>query len=167
MATLATILDRITAAKTVDQSPRTRVLEHEDPFEVPAFPNEDVYFYIKHINNAQVLREADPAARRDCWKLIGSSLTIAALAIGLLLPGLYGLVAGYRQEALRQEHDRLVLDRANLEYQESKLLDPARLEELAKMQQFVDPAATKVVYLDGKSDQVVAQQTAPKTEPVE
>jgi len=60
-----------------------------------------------------------------------------------------------------------VLDRANLEYQESKLLDPARLEELAKMQQFVDPAATKVVYLDGKSDQVVAQQTAPKTEPVE
>jgi hypothetical protein len=168
MATLATILDRFTAAKSLDQAaPRTRVLEHEDAFEVPAFPNEDVYFYIKRINNSQVLREADPAARRACWKLIGSSLVIAALVIGLLLPALYGLVAGYRLEALRQERDRLILDRTTLEYQESKLLDPARLEELAKMQQFVDPAATKVVFLDGKSDQVVAKQTTTTTEPVE
>jgi hypothetical protein len=159
MATLATILDRFITAKNLDQAaPRTRVLEHEDPFEVPAFPNEDVYFYIKRINNAHVLREADPAARRACWKLIGSSLVIAALVIGLLLPGLYGLVAGYRLEALRQEQNRLMLDRATLEYQESKLLDPARLEELAKMQQFVDPEPTKVVYLDGKSDTVLAQK---------
>lgn len=145
----------------MDQAaPRTRVLEQEDPFEVPAFPNEDVYFYIKRINNAHVLREADPAARRTCWKLIGSSLAIAALVIGLLLPGLYGLVAGYRLEALRQEQNRLMLDRATLEYQESKLLDPARLEELAKMQSFVDPDLSKVVYLDSKSDTVLA-----KTEP--
>ena len=159
MATLATILDRFITAKNLDQAaPRTRVLEHEDPFEVPAFPNEDVYFYIKRINNAHVLREADPAARRACWKLIGSSLVIAALVIGLLLPGLYGLVAGYRLEALRQEQNRLTLDRATLEYQESKLLDPARLEELAKMQQFVDPEPSKVVYLDSKSDTVLAQK---------
>jgi hypothetical protein len=159
MATLATILDRFITAKNLDQAaPRTRVLEHEDPFEVPAFPNEDVYFYIKRINNAHVLREADPAARRACWKLIGSSLVIAALVIGLLLPGLYGLVAGYRLEALRQEQNRLNLDRATLEYQESKLLDPARLEELAKMQQFVDPEPTKVVYLDSKSATVLAQK---------
>jgi len=119
MATLATILDRFITAKSLDQAPpRSRVLEHEDPFEVPAFPNEDVYFYVKHINNSHVLREADPAARKTCWKLIGSSLTIATLVIGLLLPGLYGLVAGYRLEALRQEKDHLMLDRANLEYQE-------------------------------------------------
>jgi hypothetical protein len=159
MATLATILDRFMTAKGLDEAaPRSRVLEQEDPFEVPAFPNEDVYFYIKRINNAHVLREADPAAGRACWRLIGSSLMIAALVIGLLLPTLYGLVAGYRLEALRLEKDRLMLDRATLDYQESKLLDPARLEELAKMQQFVDPAPTKVVYLDTKPDQVLAQK---------
>src|ERR1700747_632060 len=101
MATLATILDRFTAAKTLEQeAPRSRVLEQEDPFEVPAFPNEDVYFYIKRIDNSQVLREADPAARKACWKMIGSSLTIATLVIGLLLPGLYGLGAGYKLEAV-------------------------------------------------------------------
>jgi hypothetical protein len=159
MATLATILDRFLTAKGLDQaSPRPRVLEEEDPFVVPAFPNEDVYFYIKAIDNSRVRREADPAARRACWKMIGSSLTIAAMVIALFLPGLYSLVAGYRLEALRQEQQRLTLDRASLEYQESKLLDPARLEELAKVQQFVDPAPTKIVYLDGKSDEVVAQK---------
>ena len=159
MATLATILDRFLAAKDLEQAaPRTRVLEQEDSYAVPSFPNEDVYFYIKPIDNSRVLREADPAARRACWKLIGSSLMIAALVIGLCLPGLYSLIAGYRLEALRQERDRLILDRTALEYQESKLLDPARLEELAKMQQFMDPAPTKVVYLDGKTDQVLAQK---------
>jgi len=159
MATLATILDRFLAAKDLEQAaPRTRVFEQEDSYAVPAFPNEDVYFYIKPIDNSRVLREADPAARRACWKLIGSSLMIAALVIGLCLPGLYTFIAGYRLEALRQERDRLVLDRTALEYQESKLLDPARLEELAKMQQFIDPAPTKVVYLDGKTDQVLAQK---------
>src|ERR1700739_3835333 len=122
MATLATFLDRFTTAKDLEQAaPRTRVLEDEDPFVVPAFPNEDVYFYLKRIDNSQVLREADPAARRALWKIIGSSLMIAALVIALFLPGLYGLVAGYRLEALRQEKNRLMLDPAPLEYQAAQL----------------------------------------------
>jgi hypothetical protein len=32
------------------------------------------------------------------------------------------------------------------------------LEELAKIQQFVDPAPQRVVYLDGKSEQKLAQR---------
>jgi len=156
MATLATILDRFMAAKVSEQTaPRTRVMELEDPFVVPQFPNEDVFFYMKHINNAHVLRETDPAARRACWRLIGSTFALAIVVIGLLFPTLYGLVAGYKMEALRQERARLELDRASLELQESKLLNPARLEELAKIQQFVDPAPKSVVYLESKRDSVL------------
>jgi hypothetical protein len=159
MATLATILDRFVAAKSFEQPvPRARVLEEVDPFEIPPFPNEDVYLFVKRIDNSQVLRESDPAARRVCWRLIGSSFAIAVVVIGLLLPTLYGLIAGYRMEALRQERQRLELDRASLELAEAKLLSPARLEELAKMQQFVDPAPQKVVYLDNKSEQKLAQR---------
>ena len=159
MATLATILDRFVAAKSFEQSaPLARMLEEVDPFEVPPFPNEDVYFFIKRIDNARVLRESDPAARKICWRLIGSSFAVAVVVIGLLLPSLYGLIAGYRMEALRQERQRLELNRASLELQEAKLLSPARLEELAKMQQFIDPAPQKVVYLDSKSDQKLAQR---------
>jgi hypothetical protein len=159
MASLATILDRFAAPKSFEQAaPRARVLEEADPFEVPPFPNEDVYFYVKHIDNAPVLRESDPAARKVCWRLIGTSFAVAVVVIGLLLPTLYGLIAGYRMEALRQERQRLELDRASLELSEAKLLSPARLEELARIQQFVDPEPQKVVYLDNKSEQKLAQR---------
>ena len=157
MATLATKLDRFTAPH--DHGARPRFPGQEDPFEVPAFPNEDVYLYVKHIDNTRVLREADPAARKICWRLIGSSFAFAVVVIALLLPSLNRLMAGYKMEALRQERQRLELDRASLELQETKLLSPARLEELARMQRFVDPAPEAVVYLDGvKSDAILAKK---------
>ena len=160
MATLATIMDRFTTANSASgDCSRARVLDNEDPFAVPRFPNEDVYFYVKHIDNSRVLREADPAARKACWRLIGSSFAFAVLVIGLLLPSLNRLMAGYRLEALRQERQHLELDRASLELAETKLVSPARLEELARIQRFVDPAPEAVVYLDGnKSDAILAKK---------
>ena len=158
MATLATMLDRFTTPRDSGAS-RPGVLGNEDSFEVPAFPNEDVYLYVKHIDNTRVLREADPAARKICWRLIGSSLAFAVVVIALLLPTLNRLMAGYKMEALRQERQRLELDRASLELAETKLLSPARLEQLARMQRFVDPAPEAVVYLEGnKSDQILAKK---------
>ena len=159
MATLA-MLDRFTTANGASgDASRTRVLDSEQRYAVPQFPNEDVYLYVKHIDNSRVLREADPAARKTCWRLIGSSFAFAVLVIGLLLPSLNRMMAGYRMEALRQERQRLELDRASLELAETKLLSPARLEELARTQRFVDPAPEAVVYLDAnKSDQILAKK---------
>src|SRR5260370_16006580 len=148
MATLATIRDRFMAVKGSERTaPRTRVMELEDPFVVPQFPNEDVFFYMKRISNADVLRETDPAARRACWTLIGSTFALAIVVIGLLFPTLYGLVAGYKMVALRQERGRLGRDRTSVTVQEAKLLNPERLEELGKMQRFVCPPPHMVVYL--------------------
>ena len=153
MATLATIFDRFIGAKGSEQAAsRVRVLEEEEPFRLPPFANEDVYFFVKRIDNTRVLRESDPVARGICWRLIGSAFAVAVLVIGLLLPTLYGLIAGYRLEALRHERQRLELEQAALELEETKLLSPARLEELARMQQFVDPAPQRVVYLEGKAE---------------
>jgi hypothetical protein len=158
MATLATMLDRFTTHHGPGAG-RPRVLAHEDLFLVPAFPNEDVYLYVKHIDNTRVHREADPAARQICWRLIGSSFAFAVVVIALLLPSLNRLMAGYKMEALRQERQRLELDRASLELEETKLLSPARLEKLAQMQRFVDPAPEAVVYLEGnKSDAILAKK---------
>jgi hypothetical protein len=156
MATLATRLDRY-AADFGDA--RRGVLANEDPYGVPAFPNEDVFLYVKHIDNSRVLREADPAARKIAWRMIGSSLAFALIVIALLLPSVNRLMAGYKMEALRQERQRLELDRAAVELSESKLLSPANLERLAKIQRFVDPAPEAVIYLEGnKSDQILARK---------
>src|ERR1700685_3812639 len=158
MATLATMLDRFTTHQDPGGA-RPRILADEDPFEVPRFPNEDVYLYVKHIDNSRIFREVDPGARKACWRLIGSSFAFAVLVIGLLLPSVNSLMAGYRMEALRQERQRLELDRASLELAETKLVSPARLEELARMQRFVDPAPEAVVYLEGnKSDAILAKK---------
>ena len=44
----------------------------------------------------------------------------------------------------------------SLELQEAKMLSPARMEELARQQQFVDPEPAKVVYLDSKDGSSLA-----------
>ena len=43
---------------------------------------------------------------------------------------------------------RLATEQASLELEEAQLLSPARMEELAREQQFIDPPSQKVVYLD-------------------
>jgi hypothetical protein len=116
---------------------------------VRAFANDDILFYVKRIDNSRVVREADPAARGRCWKLIGSAVGAVVLLVGVLLPSAYGLMAGYQIQSLRQEGQRLDADQASLELREAQLLSPARMEQLAREQQFVDPAPQKVMYLDG------------------
>jgi len=86
------------------------------------------------------------------------------LLIVVLLPGAYSLLAGYQVQTLRQEAQRLANESANLELQEAALLSPARMQELARMQQFVDPPPQKVVYLDGQPDAQVAQNAQPNQE---
>jgi hypothetical protein len=74
----------------------------------------------------------------------------------VLLPSAYGLLAGYQIQTLRQDSDRLATEQASLELDEAQLLSPARMEELAKMQQFIDPPAQKVVYLENTQSGAVA-----------
>jgi len=116
---------------------------------VPAFANDDIYFFVKRIDNRSVVRAADPVERGTCWKLIGSVVAAAVLLIGVLLPSTYGLLAGYQIQSLRREGQRLAIEQASLELNEARLLSPARMEELARIQRFVDPEPEKVVYLDG------------------
>jgi hypothetical protein len=116
------------------------------------FANEDIYFYIKRIDNSSVVRQADPKASGACWKLIGSVGAAVVLLICVLLPSAYGLLAGYQIQSLRQEGQRLAAEQTSLELQEARLLSPARMEELARIQRFVDPEPQKVVYLDSEKD---------------
>lgn len=129
---------------------------------VRPFPNEDIYFFTKRIDNTRVVREADPEARKACWQLIGSVAAAVVLLIMVLMPSAYGLLFGYQVQALRQERERLVTEQSSLEVEESKLMSPARMEELAKEQQFVDPAPQKVVYLDSHNGGSLAMNTKKK-----
>src|SRR5258708_29812235 len=150
MATIANIFNRFMdaggEADAVTQGSRAVT----DDFKLRALPNEDVYFFVKRIDNTRVVREADPRARARSWKFLGAACLSAAGLIGALLPSAYGLMAGYQLNTLQQEHSRLETERSTLEMKEAELLSPARLQELAKQQQFIDPTPDRTVYLTPK-----------------
>jgi hypothetical protein len=122
------------------------------------FPSEDILFYSKRIDNSRVVRQLDPGSRGRCWRLIGSVTGAAVLLICVLLPGSYGLLAGFQIQKLHDEARQLDAEQASLELKEAQLLSPARMQELAVAQQFVDPAPQKVVYLDGQQGSLAMNQ---------
>ena len=157
MATLANIFNTFIGAGSVTESAaRTATRSVGDLYTLRKLPNEDVYFFTKRIDNARVVRQANPRARARDWKLVGGAGFATMALIAMLLPSAYGLIAGYQLSALKQEHQLLVGERARLELEEAGLISVARLQELARLQEFVDPPAERTLYLTPKDDQSLA-----------
>jgi hypothetical protein len=156
MATLATVYSRFFTGETVRSATSPGAHRGTRAVPVRAFANEDIYFFVKRIDNSRVVRQTDPQAGGVCWKMIGSVGAAALLLIGVLLPSAYGLLAGYQIQSLRGEAQRLASEQASLELQEARLVSPARMEQLARQQQFIDPEPEKVVHLDSKDGSSLA-----------
>ena len=157
MATLANIFNNIIGAGSVAESAsRTAARPVSDMNTLRALPNEDVYFFTKRIDNSRVLRQADPKARARDWKMVGGAGFAAMSLIAMLLPSAYGLMAGYQLSSLKKEQQKLVAERSQLELEEARLISVERLEELARMQEFVDPSPDRTVYLTPKNDKSLA-----------
>ena len=138
-----------------DAAPHAAQRSTVDAFKLRALPNEDVYFFVKRIDNSRVVREADPGARRKSWKFLGGALASAAFLVGMLLPSAYGLMAGYQLHHLQAENQKLLNERATLELEEARLVSPERLQILAK-DKFVEPAQGQTIYLAPKNDSSLA-----------
>jgi len=156
MATLATVCSRFFTGEAVRSATSSGTHRGTRAVLVRAFANEDIYFFVKRIDNSRVVRQTDPQAGGVCWKMIGSVGAAALLLIGVLLPSAYGLLAGYQIQSLRGEAQRLASEQASLELQEAKLVSPARMEQLARQQQFIDPEPEKVVHLESKDGAALA-----------
>jgi hypothetical protein len=131
-----------------------------DPNKVRAFPGEDVCLWVKNIDNSRVVREADPRLLEACWRFITVASLVVIAVVGLLLPNAYGMLAGYRLHQLEKEQTALLREQNALELEESRLLSPKRLEELASMQEYLDPAPGNVVYLDPRPEGTLAMNRA-------
>ncbi len=150
MATIATVYNRFVGAKVAVAAGADIGVVADDQFALRTLPNENIYLFVKDIDNSRVVRQADPKARLACWRFIVSSGIAVTLLIGILLPSAAARIAGYQMESLRQEQQSLVSEKANLELEEARLLSPERLEQIARQQNFVDPGPRTVVYLNGK-----------------
>lgn len=157
MATLATLYDRLLGKSGAQVNTEARWLDAKSgkvtSNRLRPFPNEDVHFFVKQIDNSRVIREADPHAPKLCWSMIGGAGASAVLLIGMLLPTGYRLMAGYQIQDLAKQQELLERKMAELELEEAKLLSPGRLAGLARLQDFVDPSPERVIHMAEKPKQ--------------
>ena len=159
MATLANIFGRFGQAQDPQPAAGPAL---DGGTRIRPFANEDIYFFVKHIDNSSVIRAVDPAAQRASWRMVGTAAAAAVFLIAVLIPKAYGVLDGYKIQALRQEQQRLLGDSAALELEEASILSPERMAILAKEQKFVDPSGDSIVYLpNGQRDAEFAVVTQP------
>jgi hypothetical protein len=128
-----------------------------DAYRLRPLPAEDVYFYVKKIDNSRVVREGDPDARKRAWQAGAKGLAVAGLLILLLIPKALGMVAGYQIHQLAATHERLAAEKAAIEVEDARLRSPDRLEQLARQMHLVNPDPRQVVVLNSvKADSALA-----------
>jgi hypothetical protein len=148
MATLATFFRTRTMAGAESV---THARAESDPFRLRALPGESVYIYSKRIDNSRVVRQADPAASGQCWSAVSAAAVILMIGASVIAPNVASILAGYKLEALKQEHQSLVDRERELNVREAALLSPERLNDLAKAQQLASPTSGQIIHLDNPS----------------
>ena len=133
-----------------------RVRAMQKPFELRPLPFEDVFLYSKKIDNSRLVRQADPKSGRACWRAVGAAAVFVAMLTATLAPVAATKLAGYRLEQLRSEERRLLEERRMIQLEEAALLDPARLERLARDQKLAPPTPGQMVHLDNPEGDRVA-----------
>jgi hypothetical protein len=161
MATLATLYDWFFPTRDrTHAAVRTACRSRDDTYALRPLPNEDIFFWVKPIDNSRVACPADPQSWAACWKFIGACSLVVIVLVGLLLPNALSILAGYEIHALERERQNLTIERTALELEEARLLSPERLSELAQAQDFVDPEPARVVRLQPQADGAVALNMA-------
>ena len=160
MASLATFVNRFVSIRGLEEVSPAAWTRVESP-RVRPIANEDVYLFVKRIDNSGVVRAADLGARRVRTGSVATGFAAAMLIIAGLAPAAYNTMSGFTLQNLRQEQTRLKQEQATLDLQEAQLLSPAHLEQLAKSLQMVEPAPQSIQYLDGKSKNADASNRMP------
>ena len=156
MATLATWVNRFAGVKelagvapavwTRTESPRLRPIA-----------NEDVYLFVKRIDNTAVARAADPAARTARSRTMATGFVAALLVIAGLVPMAYNTTAGFTLDHLRGEQSQLKQEMAKLQVSEAQLVSVDRLTQLAKTLKMSEPAPQQVETLQGPAAKTEAR----------
>ena len=103
-------------------------------------PNEDVFLFVKAIDNSTVVRQSDPREGRLCWSAFAGTLGGAALLIALLLPSAYRWMAGYQLAQLQVEESDLLKRKGEAVRRVAELQRMERLVEVAKSRGMVEDA---------------------------
>jgi hypothetical protein len=148
MATLGTFVNRFVGVRDLAEAPSAIWTRTETPRLRP-LANEDVYLFVKRIDNGSVVRVIDPAARRARSNTMATGFLAAMLIIAGLVPTAYNIMSGFTLQHLRADQARLQEDRARLDRTEANLLSDDHLRALAKSLKMSEPLPQQVQTLEG------------------
>jgi hypothetical protein len=159
MASLATFINRFVGISELADAPPAVWTRTESP-RLRAIANEDVYLFVKRIDNSMVVRAADPVAGKTRGRTVAIGFVAAILVISGLVPAAYNTMAGFTVQSLKREQEQLKQQEAQLELEQAKLLNLDHLERLASELKMVDPSPQQVQFLNGASS-AQARNNAP------
>ncbi len=148
MASLGTFVNRFVGVRDLADAPPAVWTRTESPRLRP-LANEDVYLFVKRIDNGSVVRLADPAALRARSNTMATGFIAAMLVIAGLVPTAYNIMSGFTLQQLRADQSRLQEERARLDMAEAKLLTPEHLRSLAKSLKMAEPLPQQIQTLEG------------------
>lgn len=152
MATLTTFFRTLFQGGDIGSAETGARQRHADEFALRRIPNEEIYLWVRTVDNSRVIPQANPKQAGICWKFIATACLGVCLLVGVLLPIAYNRIAGYEVSELEARRAELLRVKAELENQRYELVSPARLEALAAQQQLIDPPPETVVTLTPVSD---------------
>lgn len=162
MASFATFVNRFVGVGELVET-RSEVWARAESPRLRPIANEDVYLFVKRIDNTAVVRAADPIAMRVRSGSVVTGFVAALLVIAGLVPAAYNTMAGFTVQSLRQEQTRLEKEKATLDRQEAELVSMSRLEQLARSLKLEAPAPQQIRYIDEKTATEARNQVAGAT----
>ncbi len=149
MASLATIVRGFVGAREELELMNVAVRPRTESCRLRPLANEDVYLFVKRIDNTAVVRAVDPAARRTSLGVVATGIAMAMFVIAGLFPAAYNTMEGYHIQRLQQEQQQLKQERASINFERAKLLSPDNLNRMAAKLKMIDPAPQQVQFLEG------------------
>lgn len=103
-------------------------------------------YWVKHIDNSRLVRQRDPGRLRGTAILVGAALLCLAIVLTCAWQQFQFVHAGYRLEELRHQHEQLLEWNRTLRLEQAALLDPMRIDALARNRLGLEePAAGQVI----------------------
>lgn len=105
-------------------------------------------YWIKRIDNSRLVRHRDPGAFRDSVALLGGALVCGAIILLCAWYHFQFVHTGYRLEELQKRHEQILDWNRTLRLEQAALLDPMRIDVLARNRLGLEaPAAGQVIPL--------------------
>lgn len=107
-------------------------------------------YWRKRIDNSRLVRRRDPQAAREAAGLVGAAVVCLAVLLLCAWQHFEFVHASYRLEELRSRHEQVLEWNRTLRLEQAVLLDPMRVDEVARNQLGLDsPPAGQVIPLGG------------------